>query len=225
MIMKRGVEVALTIGLFGVSACSGRTEDRLPAPVRAVVELTKTTRADYVVYNWNRIEQTGGPVEEWSAEFHSGTLHRVETPRDRWIADCATGSGTGLSLATGEKVVGSKVALAACGVNTNKSFVASEWRGVVNTAFGPAQRIRLIDAHNVRTYDVMQDGAIVRTTYELVNGSPWSLTYAVAVEHEKPDPAMFDAASLARSYVPDRFKMAPAPKTSAGPAAEARAGG
>jgi len=224
MVMKPGVAAALIAGLLGVSACSGRAEDKLPSAIKGVVELTKTTKADYAVYAWNRIEGAGGPVEEWSAEFHSGSLHRIETPRDRWIADCAAGTGTGLSLATGEKMVGPKVALAACGVNTNKAFVSSEWQGVVKTPFGQAQRIRLVDASNVRTYDVTRDGAIVRATYDLVDGSPLSLTYAVAVEHGRPDPAMFYAASLARSYVPERFKAAPL-KTSAAAPAAARAGG
>jgi hypothetical protein len=225
MVMRRGVAAALLAGVLGTGACSGRAEETLPPPVKAVVELTKTPKMDYAVYNWNRIETAGGPIEEWSAEFHSGNLHRVETPRDRMIADCMAGTGTGLSLATGEKVVGAKVALAACGVNTNKAFVFSEWQGVVDAPFGKAQRIRLVDASNVRIYDVMSDGAIVRTKYNLIDGSPLSLTYAVAIEHERPDPAMFDAASLTRSYVPDRFKTAPVVTTSAGPAAGARAGG
>jgi hypothetical protein len=52
--------------------------------VAAVVDRTKSTRATYAIYTWIRISRLGQPPhEEWSAEFNSGALHRVETPRDR----------------------------------------------------------------------------------------------------------------------------------------------
>ena len=62
------------------------------AKVEAIIARSKLTRATYAVYAWNKMQHPEQPaVEEWSAEFNSGSLHRVETPRDRVIADCAAG--------------------------------------------------------------------------------------------------------------------------------------
>lgn len=53
------------------------------------IALTRETRATYSVFFWNVITRPGSPAQaEWSAEFHKGALHRVETPRDRIVANC-----------------------------------------------------------------------------------------------------------------------------------------
>jgi len=58
------------------------------------IALTRNTTATYSVFAWNIITRSNKPTEqEWSAEFHQGALHRVETPRDRIIADCAAMTG------------------------------------------------------------------------------------------------------------------------------------
>ena len=65
-------------------------------------ERTKRTRATYALYSWNWIKGDGfegGP--QWSAEFHRGTLHRVETPRFRVVADCAAGTGAMIDVDSG----------------------------------------------------------------------------------------------------------------------------
>jgi hypothetical protein len=79
--------------------------------VTPIVSRTHTTRATYAVYYWNRITPARGEAsEEWSAEFNRGNWHRVETPRDRMIADCAAMKGIDLSLETGQIVSGPAVA-------------------------------------------------------------------------------------------------------------------
>lgn len=178
-----------------------------------VIQRTKTTRATYAVYNWNRIEIPGHPsTEEWSAEFHSGSLHRVETPRDRVVADCQSGTGSALSLMTGQIKSGPEVALYACGINTAKPIVSARWVGKISTHFGSADRIEIVDRDNIRTYDVSDQGVILDTEYRANNAlRPVVLEdYAVAVQPMLPDTNMFDEASLGKSFVPDKFKHSPA---------------
>ncbi|HYD24173.1 MAG TPA: hypothetical protein VEB68_05195 [Croceibacterium sp.] len=177
-----------------------------------IVERTKTVDTTYANYNWNRIIPPDGPVvEEWSAEFHSGSLHRVETPRDRLIADCENMTGVALSLETGEKVSGPQVAGAACGINTNTPILSARVIGRVDRAGSVSDRIEVVDRDNVRIYDVTEDGVIVRATYAS-SEAPERLileTWSVALERELPAADMFSSESLRRSFVPDRFKREP----------------
>lgn len=212
--MFRTIQVVAVLAGTSLAAC-----DQAPPPVeltgkvKEVVDRTKATQATYALYIWNEMSRDGTLVQEWGAEFHSGDKHRVETPRDRLIADCKAQTGSGLTPATGETLDGPAVARAACGINTNKAFLAAEWKGLVKTPFGMADRVRLVDKDNIRTYDISPSGVILRTTY--ARNSPdapiESTSEAVSVLSELPAPDMFDKASLSRSYVPDRFKSAPDP--------------
>jgi hypothetical protein len=189
-----------------------------PAPtdrVQQVIERSKTTRKTYALYMWMRIEHPGmTPVDEWSAEFNAGALHRVETPRDRLIADCARMTGTHRFLPTGKTRSGSDIALTACGISTRAPFHETEWLGTVDTRFGKADRVRVTDAELVRTYDVSRDGVILRTVFE--ENSPTRtfvlLAEATAVLDKLPDAGMFDEQSLDKSFVPERFTRPPAAK-------------
>lgn len=214
MLRTTHAAAVLAAALLGAACTPPATpEMALTGKVKAVVDRSKTTRTTYAMYSWNEATLKGQPVQEWGAEFHSGDKHRVETPRDRVIADCRAQTGVALSLATGKTVEGPFVAKAACGVNTNKAFTAIEWQGLVQTPFGAADRIRLSDKDDIRTYDISPTGVILRSTY--VQNSPEQplglSSEAVAVLSELPAPDMFDKASLARSYVPERFKTAPGP--------------
>ena len=101
----------------------------MTAKVGEIIARSKLTREMYAVYFWNRIERPGQqPEEEWSAEFNSGDLHRVETPRDRIVADCAASTGTYLSLSTGKVITGPQVAGVACGIRA--AFDRYESRGI-----------------------------------------------------------------------------------------------
>lgn len=185
----------------------------LPAKVQEVIDRTKTTHVTYALYNWNRMAGPNGMQEEWSAEFHSGDLHRVETPRDRVVANCQANTGSGLSLATGKTVSGAEWARSACGINTNRQFLDAEWLGVFPTRFGNADRIRLTDKDNIRTYNVRDDGVIVSTVY--ARNSPQMqvvlVSYGVEIKPELPEKDIFSEASLLKGAVPERYRVAPAP--------------
>ena len=161
------------------------------------------------MYLWNRVTKPAEPVlEEGSAEFHTGDLHRVETPRDRIVADCRAQTGAYLSIASGEIVEGPKVAAAACGINTNFPFKSVELLPDIRTKFGIAQRVQVIDNENIREYDVLQNGALVRTAYteNRPGGSLLIVTEAVLLEDTVPDNAMFTRAALTKSYLPSDLK-------------------
>lgn len=99
----------------------------------------------------------------------------------------------------------------ACGINTNRQFLAAESLGRVKGRFGAADRVRLADEENIRTYDISDDGLILRTTYEL-NNSDRALVLdveTVALVQSLPSQNMFDEASLGMSFVPEKFKSTP----------------
>src|SRR5689334_4133599 len=179
--------------------------------VEKVINRSATTHATYSLYIWNRIATKSRLVEEWSAEFHSGSMHRVETPRDRVVADCKAGTGSHLTLATGLISSGPEWARAACGINTNKPLLAARWQGVFQTPFGKVDRIQLTDSDNIRTYDVREDGVLIGTTYARNSPDAPILLTANASDIQSiiPDEAIFDQASLARSYVLEKFKVPP----------------
>ena len=161
------------------------------------------------MYLWNRVTKPGEPVfEEGSVEFHKGDLHRVETPRDRIVADCRTRTGFYLSVESGEIIEGPKVAAAACGINTNFAFKSIQLLRDVRTKFGMAQRVQVVDNENVRQYDVLQNGALVRTRYteNRRGGSLLIVTEALRLNNTVPDDAMFSMGTLTKSYLPSYIK-------------------
>ena len=216
MTRKAPAAALMATALLGAACSPASTpppapEITLTGQVKAVVDRTKATRETYAVYNWNEMTDDGRPVQEWGAEFHSGDKHRVETPRDRVIADCRAQTGIALHLATNEVVEGPVVARGACGISTARPFVAAEGLGSVTTPLGAADRVRLADKNNIRTYDISPAGVILRATYaKNTPDKPLVLSSeAVAVLGQLPAPDIFDRASLYKSFVPDRFKTAP----------------
>ncbi|MBO9708638.1 MAG: hypothetical protein J7521_10525 [Caulobacter sp.] len=212
--MSKPALLALSLALCAV-ACSKPQSQGVPltGQVKAVVDRSKSTTATYAMYSWNDIIRDGAPAQEWGAEFHSGDFHRVETQHDRLVADCVANTGVARNVDTGQVYRGPQIARAACGINTNKPFLEAQSLGAVQTPFGPADRVRLVDPDNVRTYDISPQGVILASTFEgkgSAKARAWSLkARAVAVLDALPDPEMFDEASLEKSYVPDRFKVAP----------------
>ena len=197
-----------------MSACTPAAASHEDVSPRALelLERTKQVTETYAVYNWNWITlHNQEPTEEWSAEFHSGHLHRVETPIARVVADCQKHNGYSLFLPTGKIVEGPEVAAAACGIATNAQFTAAEWLSVVQTSFGEAQRIRITDQELIREYDISEEGVLLRTTYTEINPRRKLLLKvdAVALENTLPSADMFDKDSLSRSFVPDRFRETP----------------
>jgi hypothetical protein len=211
---------AVALGLLAVAApvdaaavadkATKATESTLKA--LAILDRTKKVTTTYSVYLWNRITQPGAePVEEWSAEFHSGDLHRVETPRDRIVADCRAGTGILFSVPNDAFARGPHVANAACGINMNSTILKVEWVGTVKTRFGEAQRIRVVDRDFVRQYDVSREGVLLGSTYteNRPDGRMVIQTEAVGYEAALRDAATFDPASLDKSFVPEDYRRAP----------------
>jgi hypothetical protein len=200
----------MAVSPFGPA--SGRYEPDEANKVAAVIARSKTSKTTYAVYFWNRIQHPGqSATEEWSAEFNLGNLHRVETPRDRIVADCSAQTGTYLSLPSGKLVTGPEVAAVACGINTNRHFLEMRSLGRVKTRFGDADRVRVADSENIRTYDISKEGIILRTLYQQNDsGHATALEVeTVGLSHTLPATAMFDQASLARSFVSQQFRRNP----------------
>ena len=211
--MNRGRFAVLVGGGLLLQATAACAEDpRIDEQALQVVERTKTVDATYANYIWNRIAGSGEPpTEEWSAEFHSGSRHRVETPRERLIADCSALTGTAISLATGEKIVGASVAAAACGISTTKPFRSARLIGPVEGPSGPADRVEVNDRDYVRTYDVTREGILVRGIYASneAPSTPTLESWTVALDRNLPSEDMFSEESLTRSFVPPKFTNPP----------------
>lgn len=194
---------AVLIGSGSAQALNGSLR------AKAILDTTKTTRSTYSIYIWNTVTNPEKiPFKEASAEYHSGDLHRVETPRDRIIANCREKTGAYLAVTSGKLIEGPSVAAAACGINTNFPILAMASLGEVKTKFGKAQRISVTDAQTVREYDVSPEGILLKSIYRenRVGGAILIVSEVVRLERQVPDQAMFVQTSLSRRYLPLNLK-------------------
>ena len=192
--------------------CQAKEQSTNEAKANEVIARTRTTRATFAVYNWHRIWRQGlPPTEEWTAEFHSGVFDRVETPRDRVVANCDSKTGSALALATGKTTSGPQVADALCGIDANAAILEAKWLGMVDTPCGRADRVQISDRDFVRTYDIGPEGMIIQTSYlhNTPQRSPALIDLAATCTFTLPTRQMFDDASLQTSYVPDQRRRAP----------------
>ncbi|PLK24435.1 hypothetical protein [Novosphingobium sp. TH158] len=205
---------AALLALGAVPAAAAAPDGSDEARAREVIGRSKTTRATYAAYFWNVIRLKGAdPMEEWSAEFNSGYRHRVETPHDRLVANCATKSGAHFSLIERTTRTGERVASTACGIAYDESIRKVAWLGKHPSAFGEVDRVRLWGAGLVRSYDVNQQGVIVASVIapEDKPDKPVLEMRIVALEKTLPKGRLFDRATLQRSFVPPRFMLSPEP--------------
>jgi hypothetical protein len=207
---------SLVVCLLLVSAIASCEEPTRNDPdekrARAVLDRTKTVNGTYALYSWNWVTIPGQePTEEWSAEFHSGDKHRVETPEYRLIADCSLATGSIFEISSGKIESGEWVAGVSCGINTNKPILELDWVGPVRTEFGPAERVRIVDSEHIREYDVSPEGWLLASTYAENTPDAHRLgkTKAVKLERALPETNMFDPASLQKSFVPAEYRVAP----------------
>jgi hypothetical protein len=209
------VKFAAVLGLALLSSASAQEPSAsagIDPRARAAVERSRTTTATYALDAWNWvIEADGEPGPGWSAEFHLGSLHRVETRVARLVANCETRTGTLLIVATGERRTGEAVANSACGVNANPRVERLEWLGRREHRLGPVDMVRLVDPADTRTYAI--DGAGVLLAGEILPRDSDALycvqNEAVAVERTLPEGDIFSEASLARIVTPDRYLAPP----------------
>lgn len=211
--MRRPAGLALAAAWAGAAllpACAA--EPAADKRAEAVFERTKTTRATYALYSWNWVREAGGKATpRWSAEFHRGKLHRVETPHIRIVADCEAMQGTMLDVAAGRTESRPAIARAACGINSNVELLRLEWLGRRESRFGPVDALRILDPAEERLYVVDEAGILVAA--EIFPRDPAG-DYCVqqeplAVERRLPAGDMFSAASLRKSFAADRFRRVP----------------
>lgn len=214
--MPSGRSLALLLLVVGAgSACAEEAGSQVDPRARPVFELTRETRATYSNYDWNWVRGGDGEKQEggWSAEFHRGVLHRVETPAVRIVADCEAGTGTIFFVSEGRTETRDDVANAACGINTNASIIRIEWVDSRESRFGKVDRIRVVDDREDRSYAVNEAGALV--AIEIFSNQSDSnhcvQNEAVAILDSLPEEDIFSPESLKRSVVPDRYRRAPAP--------------
>lgn len=176
---------------------------------RALIALTRETRATYTVVGSNIIYLPDGTeVREWAAEFHDGIHHRVETPRDRMVADCEAMTGIHFNVATVEIDEEPWVARAACGVQANSTMLSARLGGTRQTRFGPATHLVIIDETDIRTYDVAPDGALIGATITGRDGKKKLVMRAIYYAPKVAD-GIFSANSLGRSAVPAHLREPP----------------
>lgn len=199
---------------LGAAAWAPDSADEKTAAATKLIALTRETRTTYSLVTWNRIHRPDAAiVEDWAAEFHDGIHHRVETPRNRMVADCEAMTGTYVEIPTGKIVTGAQVARAACGINANKPILAARLGGKRQSRFGAVVRVAVVDSDNVRTYDVAENGALLAATMSDRKGNRLLTTWAVSYSPHVPAD-IFSEASLARSVVPAELKRAQAPELS-----------
>lgn len=208
-VIQRGTAFAAVLVAFG-AACSA-SEPNPEAKAEAAIERSRSTDATYSLYLWNRLTPPGrSAIEEWSAEFHQGSLHRVETPRDRIVANCKTLEGWHLDIRSGSVSKGESVARAACGIHANSAILRKTYEGRLDTDFGASEHLTIYDPGHVRTYLVADNGALLGATISDLRGTLLLENWAVELV-DTVRPGIFSPESLNLSAVPDEFRRDPAP--------------
>ena len=196
-------------GLASFSVDGDAKPDAEP-DVAKIIALTREMQGTYAVYFWNKITpKNHKPFEEWSAEFHSGYLHRVETPKVRVIANCKAKTGTYFILETGEYFSGSEVAKSACGINANPQILSARILGNKTTPFGKAIAIEIIDPSERRTYDISPQGILLGATIAEIgeSGHMLLINKATHLSWVVPTGDNFSKRSLSRSVVAEHFRQ------------------
>lgn len=207
--MNPSAAAVLALGLLTSSACAQLVGNE---SAEDVIAYSRQTTQTYSLFAWNIITRPEkAPEQEWSAEFHQGSLHRVETPRDRIVANCAELTGTYLQVATGEVIEGPNVARAACGIQANSSILEARLTGSTGSKFGHVQSILVRDSKYIRTYDIASNGAIVGSTIDDLESNRLLKSFAVDLLSEVPN-GIFTKESLASTAVPEKYKYAPVGK-------------
>lgn len=174
------------------------------ALVQELIERTKTTQARYALVSRNEIRRDDATIHEFSAEFNRGDLHRVETPRDRIVANCRTGWNAHLNVATGVITHDDAASGMACGVYTGDGLLNAEITGTRSSQFGLLQQLKIRTIGGLtRTYEIAPNGAILSEEIIDPAGKPRLLTTVMSLSDRLPSVDIFSEASLARSVVPD----------------------
>jgi hypothetical protein len=177
-----------------------------------VVARTKSPPSDYSLYQWTEVRPDDtSRFSFWAAEFHRGSLHRVETPMDRLVADCSAMTGTHLSLVTGETKSGRDVAETACGIDMANAG-APDYAGRLDSGYGALDIIKLRKDQLDRVYWISPAGLIIQSEFRKgSDANDWVLrNWAIRVEMTSPSEKMFSPDSLSASFVPIHIQAGPA---------------
>lgn len=178
--------------------------------VRKVMALTRNTHATFSLYAWNVVKPEGKPqFGQWSAEFHSGDLHRVESGQHRMVADCKQMTASYFDPETLLIIDDNKAARVACGVADLRPIQRGAYLGRASGRFGWVERIRIEDGETIRTYSIDRRGAIVAQTVANSKGQ-WILRLEAREIRSWVPSAIFTRESLNHSVVPDNMKSPPA---------------
>jgi len=171
-----------------------------------VIERTRTTQATYFVVTANEIYRDDGTIREFAAELNQDDLHRVETPRDRIVANCRTGWNAHLNLATGKVSYGDQASGSVCGIDPTAIIEDQAITGSRQSQFGLLQLLRIARIDGTRTYEVAANGAIVGETLADVTGKVRLVERAILLSDQLPAGDIFSEASLAKSVLSDELK-------------------
>jgi hypothetical protein len=212
--MRRALALLLICALAGPALAKTPRPAKRPADSRAqeVFDRTKAIQATYALYDWNWRRGDDGQVSlHWSAEFHRESLHRMETPHLRAVADCSARKGTLVEIHSGRTQSHAWIANAICGIRSDKIMYSLEYVGRRNSRFGPVDTIRVTELLNERFYGVDQAGIIVATEYFSTDAALKGCvqTEPLAVEKDLPAVDMFSVESLGRSFVPEKYQKGP----------------
>ncbi len=209
--------VRVSVCAVALTTCSAtEAQPSIDPEVVTLISRTRETQDTYSVYAWNEVTPKGkAPFAEWSAEFHSGHLHRVENPKIRMIADCKAKTGIFTNVATGERFSDPSVAKMACGIQANAEILSARKLEPKETAFGEATVIEIVDAVERRTYDLSDDGILLGQTIaeKGKGGHRWVINYATHVSRKLPEDDIFSERSLDRSVVATQFRQPVVHKT------------
>lgn len=193
----------LALLLVGSWPAIGPAKPTAKPDADGIIALTRNTTATYAAYSVTHLFEPV-PSQEQTAEFHSGHLHRVETPRDRVVANCETGEGYHFRLPEGTIRSDPSVAKSACGIDANRTLLSKQVTAIKSGKFGVTWRLVVTDTYYIRGYDVTDKGVIVGSFMRNNDENKTLLLHAEAyrVTHTLPDEDMFSRESLNRSFLP-----------------------
>ena len=201
--------VALALGLLASASPSSHTSPSaiIASHVQSLIRRTQTTDATYALVNANEIRRDDGTIHEFGAEYNQGDLHRVETPRDRIVANCRTGWVAHLNIASGEISHEGELSRMACGIYIGDGLRSAKVTGSRESQFGPLQQLSIATFTGTRTYEVAPNGAIVFETIADQNGKVRLITKTIWISPHLPAGDLFSEDSLAKSVVAEQLKQ------------------
>jgi hypothetical protein len=203
----------LLLAILVTPSISTQSQAKPAIDKRAAEVFLRTRRVSttYAVYQWNEVADnlhTGR--SEWAAEFHSGKMHRVETPSVRVVADCSTLAGFMYDVAKKQVIADPSAGAYACGINLGAIPRVLEFVRQVRSVYGPLDVIHVIDDRDDRFYGVSAAGVIITTDYTSLKDDGHCLQgTTIALSDKLPQGDLFSEASLNETAVPEKYRTEP----------------